>query len=90
MEKPEHMIDELTSGSSSSSEEGEGGISACSQALGDGASLYLQMMKTLAIMFAILSIVNIPILMIYENNTQGNQLDDLSQVFKYFTIGNLG
>jgi hypothetical protein len=65
-------------------------ISECSQALGDGATLYLQMMKTLAIMFFVLSIMNIPLYVLYENNTDGNDILNIGQLFKYFTIGNLG
>ena len=60
------------------------------QALGDGATLYLQMMKTLTIMFFVLSIMNIPLYVMYENNTDGNEILNIGQLFKYFTIGNLG
>lgn len=48
------------------------------------------MMKTLTIMFLILTIVNIPIFVMYEANTSGNALNNYNEVFKYFTIGNLG
>ena len=48
------------------------------------------MMKTFAIMFFLLSILNLPIYIIYEQNTSGNILNKLDQFFKYFTIGNLG
>lgn len=58
-------------------------------ALGDGAALYLQMMKTFMIMFLLLSIINIPIFLIYENSTEGNSLASFD-FWKYFTLGNLG
>ena len=50
------------------------GITQTSLALGDGATIYLQMMKSFTIMFAILTLVNIPIYIIYEQSTQGNHL----------------
>lgn len=84
------MTDLPDSGSSSSDAEEDKGITKCSQGLGDGATLYLQMMKTFAIMFFLLSILNLPIYIIYEQNTSGNILNKLDQFFKYFTIGNLG
>lgn len=84
------MVDEPDSGSSSSEGEEDKGITKCSQGLGDGASLYLQMMKTFMIMFLLLSILNLPIYIIYEKNTEGNILNKLDKFFKYFTIGNLG
>lgn len=65
-------------------------ISECSQALGDGAILYLQMMKTLTIMFLLLTVMNVPLCILYENNTDGNDILNIGQLFKYFTIGNLG
>ena len=48
------------------------------------------MMKTFVIMFTVLTIVNIPILLIYQSNTTHNDFLALNQFFKYFTIGNLG
>lgn len=48
------------------------------------------MMKTLTIMFFILALINIPIFIMYESNTTGNKLNNYNEVFKYFTIGNLG
>jgi hypothetical protein len=83
------MQDLPDSGSDSSDDEDKG-ITKCSQALGDGATLYLQMMKTFAIMFFLLSFINLPLFVIYEENTEGNQLNKLNFFFKYFTIGNLG
>jgi hypothetical protein len=84
------MIDLPDSGSSSSEGDEDKGLTKTSQALGDGASLYLQMMKTLSIMFLLLSLINIPLYIIYHENTSGNNLGSINQFFKYFTIGNLG
>ena len=88
--KPESMLDQPDTGSSSSEGDEDKGITKCSQALGDGATLYLQMMKTFAIMFFLLTILNMPVYIIYEKNTSGNVLNKLNMLFKYFTIGNLG
>ena len=71
-ERPASMADLPDTDSDLSSD--DNAISECSQALGDGATLYLQMMKTLAIMFFILSIMNIPLYVMYENNTDGNEI----------------
>lgn len=84
------MIDVPDSGSSSSSGDEDKGITKASQALGDGASLYLQMMKTLSIMFFLLTLLNTPLFIIYHENTSGNNLASLHNFFKYFSIGNLG
>lgn len=83
---------DLPESNSSSDDEDEGtkGLTQCSIALGEGATLYLQMMKTLTVMFIILTIINIPLLSFYELNTKGNELNNFNKVFKYFTLGNLG
>ena len=47
-------------------------------------------MKTFAIMFILLSIINIPVLAMYQSNTVNNNFQNINQFFKYFTIGNLG
>ena len=66
------------------------GLSNASIHLGEGAILYLQTVKTLAILFFILSLINIPIMLMYANSTYGNQYEKIDQVFKYFTLGNIG
>lgn len=81
--------------SNSESEESGGdletkGLTQCSISLGEGATLYLQMMKTFGIMFVVLTILNVPLFFLYELNTNGNELDDFNKVFKYYTLGNLG
>ena len=66
--RPESMADLPDSNSSSEDSEPDenNGITECSLALGDGATLYLQMMKTFSIMFFVLTIINIPIYVLYE------------------------
>ncbi len=93
-EKPASMMNEPDSVSSesdlSAEEELQGGVTLTSLSLGEGATLYLQMMKTISCMFVVLAILNIPLYVLYENSTQSNNLGDLNSVFKYFTLGNLG
>lgn len=41
-------------------------------------------------MFFILTFLNIPIYVLYEQNTKGNDWGEVGKLFKFFTIGNLG
>ena len=66
------------------------GLSNASIHLGEGAILYLQTMKTLAILFLILSLINIPIMLMYANSTYDNHYEEFDQIYKYFTLGNIG
>ena len=88
--KPNTMAD-LPSSDSEDSEKNDTykGLSNASIYLGEGAIMYLQTMKTLAILFFILSILNIPIYLMYASSTIGNQYGNLDEIFKYFTVGNI-
>ena len=92
--KPEGIKDLPDSGSESSEDEdtvGFGGLSAAGAHLGVGAALYLQTTKTLAMLFFILTVLNLPIYMLYNNNTS-NTLDEylaIDRMFHIFGIGNL-
>ena len=88
--RPESMQDEPDSNSCDSTTSDDNVVSEASRALGEGATLYLQTMKTFIIMFTVLVFFNLPIYILYENNTNGNDLLGLNNFFKYFTIGNLG
>jgi hypothetical protein len=48
------------------------------------------MMKTFAVMFLVLSFLNIPIYVTYAGNTTGNDYGNFNNFFRYFSIGNLG
>ena len=48
------------------------------------------MMKTFAIMFFILSIINMPLYMMYQSSTTNNTLSNVNEMWKYYTIGNIG
>lgn len=91
-DKPESMADIPDSSSSDDSDGGSDSkdLTPCSIALGEGSTIYLQMMKTLLIMFVVLTIINLPIMLFCYHNTQKNQIGNLGKTFKYFTIGNLG
>jgi hypothetical protein len=65
------------------------GLSEAAIYLGEGAVLYLQTMKTLAIMFFILTIVNIPLYAFLQSGTRGNDFSSFIAL-DYFTLGNLG
>ena len=49
--------------------------------MGEGMSAHLQMVKTLAIMFFILSVLNVPVYMLYYENSEWTQ---------GLTLGSLG
>lgn len=46
------------------------GLSPAAIYLGEGAIMYLQMMKTLAVLFFLLTIINIPVYMMYSSMTK--------------------
>lgn len=82
--------DTSSSGSGQEDDPRAKGLTTAAQNLGEGATLYLQSMKTLAIMFTILSVINFPLYFIYQSSTLKNNYGNLATVFKFFTIGNMG
>ena len=58
--------------------------------MGIGAVLYFQMMKGFAILFFILTLINIPVYMLLADATIHNNFYDMRNSFRYLTIGNLG
>jgi hypothetical protein len=46
------------------------------------------MMKSLAIMFFILTVINIPMLLVYSSSTANNNYK-FESYYKYFTLGNI-
>ena len=79
-----------TSNSDSSEEAGDGGLTDASVNIGHGALLYLQTMKTFAIMFGILSLINLPVYLLCARNTENNDMTNIENLFVYWSIGNLG
>ena len=65
------------------------GLSSASICLGEGAVMYLQMMKTFAVLFLMLTILNIPLFYMYASMTDDNNYTNLNEVFQYFTLGNI-
>lgn len=57
--------------------------------LGQSSILYLQTMKSLAVLFFILSLINIPIYYLYYSNTLNISSEDIQELFYYFSMGNL-
>ena len=88
--KPETMKDVPDSDSDSEANDTFKGLSSASIYLGEGAVMYLQMMKTFAVLFFILTIINIPIFLMFSSTTVDNNYLALNQAFQYFTIGNIG
>ena len=85
--KPKSM--EFEPSSDSESEDYGESLTDAAKTLGQGAVLYLQTMKTLAIMFFILSVINIPIYQLYS---QGIEHDDESaqRILTQWSFGNFG
>ena len=90
VEKPKTLEEFPTSNSDSSEAAGDGGLTDASVNIGHGALLYLQTMKTLAIMFGILSLINLPVYLICARNTENNNLNEIGNLFVYWSVGNLG
>ena len=88
--KPDSMKDVPDSESDSAANDTFKGLSPASIHLGEGAVLYLQMMKTFAILFFILTILNIPVFMMYSSMTEDNNYMSVSMIWQYFTLGNIG
>ena len=91
--KPETLEGMPDSGSSTSDEEDEsgfGGLTAAGAHLGVGAILYLQTMKTMTVLFLVLTILNLPVYFLYSQTTLNNKYGNLDIAFQYFTYGNFG
>lgn len=67
------------------------GLSKAAIYVGEGPILYLQIMKTFAIMCILLVITNIPLFMMYSSIT-GKNVNFLStnSLFEHFSLGNIG
>ena len=47
------------------------------------------MMKSFSVLFAVLSIINFPLYYSYYKSTSNNNMS-INEVWRYFTIGNIG
>ena len=77
---------------SDASEEGPfRGLNDAAMYIGEGPVLYLQIMKTFAILFSVLAFINGPIFLIYSSAAEKSAVESiLSYDWKTFTIGSLG
>lgn len=75
--KPDTMQDVPDSDSDSEANDTFKGLSTCAINLGEGAILYLQMMKTLSVLFLVLTIINLPVYMMYTSITPDNDYSDM-------------
>lgn len=66
------------------------GLSEAAIYLGEGAVLYLQTMKTLAVLFFLLTVVNIPLYFLLQGGSRDNDFTDYKNILDFFTVGNLG
>jgi len=86
------MNDLPDSASESSGDEDEGGFGGLTSAgahLGIGAVLYLQIMKTFAILFFFLTLLNLPVYALYSSNTLDNNYKNFFGGYPFFSLGNL-
>lgn len=86
-DQAEHEEEEFSDSSSFEDEGGFGGLDAAGANIGNGAGLYLQMMKTFTFLFFVLSLINIPIYNLYQGVTRNNNYIDVGM--SYLTLGNL-
>lgn len=77
---------------SDASEEGPfRGLSDAAMFIGEGPILYLQIMKSFAILFLALSVINAPVFWIYSAAAEKSTIDSiLSYDWTALTIGTLG
>jgi hypothetical protein len=92
IEKPESMQDVPDSGSGSDNHDSFQGLSQAAIYVGEGAILYLQIVKTLGIMCVILSVINMPLYMIYAHagNLAPVNVSNMNEVIDGYCLGNIG
>jgi hypothetical protein len=90
--KPESMKDVPTSSDNSSdANDTFKGLSKAAIYVGEGPILYLQIMKTFSIMCLALTIVNIPLFLMYSSTAKEHaNFFSLNSLFEHFSLGNIG
>jgi hypothetical protein len=90
--KPESMKDVPDSASDSENQDSFQGLSSAAIYVGEGAVLYLQIVKTLGIMCVILSIINIPLYTVYANasNLAPVNIFNMNNLIDAYCLGNIG
>ena len=67
------------------------GLSKAAIHVGEGPILYLQIMKTFSIMCLILSIINLPLFMMYSSTAKdAANFFNMNSLFEHFSLGNIG
>lgn len=67
------------------------GLTDSAMYVGEGPILYLQIMKTFAVMFFVLSLINLPMFLIYSKANDVSLIDSVkSNDWNKVTIGSLG
>ena len=92
IEKPESMQDVPDSGSDSENHDSFQGLSQAAIYVGEGAILYLQIVKTLGIMCVILSVINLPLYMIYAQagGLAPVNIANMNELVDGYCLGNIG
>lgn len=58
--------------------------------LGEGTTIYLQMMKAFTLITFLLTVLNIPILLVYYENSKLPILGDFHRFFSQFSLASIG
>jgi hypothetical protein len=58
--------------------------------LGEGPVLYLQILKTILVMFIFLCLINLPVFVALPGMSYNNDWSDLEAIGRYLSIGNVG
>jgi len=75
------LPDSESSTDSSENGGGEGGLTLAARSIGEGQFMYLQTMKTISLLFIFLSILNLPVYLIFTSNTQNNNYGNIATMF---------
>lgn len=57
--------------------------------LGEGSTLYLQMLKAFTIIFFVLTVLNVPLFLVYYENSKSSFLRDFHGFFSTFSLASL-
>lgn len=91
LEKPISMRDMPDSDSDISEEGPFRGLTDAAMYIGEGPILYLQIIKTFAVLFLVLTIINLPIFWIFSSSIEKSTLESIiSRDWEALTVGSLG
>lgn len=58
--------------------------------IGEGSTLYLQMLYGLAVIFFILTVINGPVYFVFIDNAAAPAISGFHEFFTFFTLANIG